>query len=150
MKNIKPALLAVMLILGLSTIAMAQPQERQGKDRQGGGQQFNAQFMNMFPVMAALDANKDGAISAEEIAGASAALMKLDANGDGVLTSEEILPQRFQGGRGGGKGGAGGKGGGGRGGKGGAGGKGRDRGGKQRGGEGGAKRTRRPAADDGS
>ena len=149
MKNIKPALLAVMLILGLSTIAMAQPQERQGKDRQGGGQQFNAQFMNMFPVMAALDANKDGAISAEEIAGASAALKKLDANGDGVLTSEEILPQRFQGGRGGGKGGAG-KGGGGRGGKGGAGGKGRDRGGKQRGGEGGAKRTRRPAADDGS
>jgi predicted O-methyltransferase YrrM len=51
------------------------------------------------PVMTALDANSDGELSAEEIAGASPALSKLDKNGDGKLGREEIAPQF--GGRGG-------------------------------------------------
>ena len=46
----------------------------------------------MPPVMAALDANKDGTLDAQEIANASAALLKLDKNGDGVLTREELHP----------------------------------------------------------
>ena len=46
------------------------------------------------PIIAALDANNDGVIDADEIANASAALKKLDKNGDGKLTSDEIRPPR--------------------------------------------------------
>ena len=48
--------------------------------------------------MAALDANHDGVIDADEIANASAALRKLDKNGDGKLTMDELRPPRRQGG----------------------------------------------------
>ncbi len=44
------------------------------------------------PIVAALDANKDGVIDETEIANASAALMTLDKNGDGKLTIDELLP----------------------------------------------------------
>jgi caffeoyl-CoA O-methyltransferase len=44
-------------------------------------------------VMEALDANHDGELSAEEIAGASKALLKLDKNGDGKLDREELRPR---------------------------------------------------------
>lgn len=46
------------------------------------------------PVMAVLDANRDGILSAEEIANASKALLTLDKNGDGQLTPEELRPPR--------------------------------------------------------
>ncbi|MGD9854140.1 MAG: hypothetical protein AB7U20_04235 [Planctomycetaceae bacterium] len=45
------------------------------------------------PLITALDANKDGEISAEEIANATAALKSLDKNEDGKLTREEMRPQ---------------------------------------------------------
>ncbi len=45
------------------------------------------------PLVAALDADGDGIISAEEIANAPAALKKLDKNGDGQLTMDEIRPR---------------------------------------------------------
>ena len=44
------------------------------------------------PTIAALDADRNGEISAEEIANASAALQKLDANNDGKLSRDEFLP----------------------------------------------------------
>ena len=44
------------------------------------------------PVIAALDADHDGVISAEEIAGASAALKKLDRNEDGMIDFLEMRP----------------------------------------------------------
>ncbi|HEY1336267.1 MAG TPA: hypothetical protein VGF59_02095 [Bryobacteraceae bacterium] len=44
------------------------------------------------PVLAALDADRDGEISAAEIADAVAALKTLDKNGDGQLTPDEVLP----------------------------------------------------------
>ncbi len=40
-------------------------------------------FMQNIPVLAALDADKDGSLSATEIANASKALMTLDKNGEG-------------------------------------------------------------------
>ena len=43
-------------------------------------------------MMVALDANKDGALSASEIAGAVASLRALDANSDGKLTRDELRP----------------------------------------------------------
>ena len=50
------------------------------------------------PLIAALDADGDGVISAAEIANASAALKALDKNGDGQLTMDEIRPAPPQGG----------------------------------------------------
>jgi hypothetical protein len=51
------------------------------------------------PLIAALDANHDGVIDADEIANAPTALKKLDKNGDGKLTQDELRPPRPQGGR---------------------------------------------------
>jgi hypothetical protein len=48
-------------------------------------------------VIAALDANHDGVIDADEIANASAALKALDKNGDGKLTPDEFIGKRPQG-----------------------------------------------------
>ena len=42
---------------------------------------------------AVLDADGDGAISSDEIAGAAVSLRKLDKNGDGQLTAEEYRPE---------------------------------------------------------
>lgn len=58
---------------------------RPGFPGPGGG-------MAMMPVIAALDTDKDGTISATEIANASKALLTLDKNGDGVLSTEEFRP----------------------------------------------------------
>lgn len=44
------------------------------------------------PVITAMDLNKDGAIDADELSKASAALRSLDKNGDGKLTSDEYRP----------------------------------------------------------
>lgn len=44
------------------------------------------------PIMLALDANKDGSLSAGEIANAPASLAALDANKDGKLTADEFRP----------------------------------------------------------
>jgi hypothetical protein len=63
-------------------------------------------FMRMMPVMAALDADADGLISADEIANAAAALKSLDKNADGKLTEEELRPN-FPGGPGAAPGGRG-------------------------------------------
>jgi hypothetical protein len=46
----------------------------------------------ILPVMLALDANADGALSASEIANAPASLRALDANADGKLTRDELRP----------------------------------------------------------
>ena len=44
------------------------------------------------PVVTAIDTNKDGEISAEELVNASASLKKLDKNKDGELAGSELLP----------------------------------------------------------
>ncbi|MDD5350250.1 MAG: hypothetical protein PHQ12_08580 [Chthoniobacteraceae bacterium] len=49
------------------------------------------------PLIAALDANHDGVIDAQEIANAPAALKTLDKNGDGQLTRDELRPARPEG-----------------------------------------------------
>lgn len=56
------------------------------------------------PLMAALDANGDKEIDAQEIANASTALLTLDKNGDGKLTADELHPAKAGGAAGAGKG----------------------------------------------
>ncbi len=46
-------------------------------------------YIRMNPVLRALDTNRDGAISAAEIAAAASALRTLDANHDGMLSEDE-------------------------------------------------------------
>jgi hypothetical protein len=55
--------------------------------RQGGGKR------PVPPLISVLDADGDGVISADEIAGAAVSLRKLDKNGDGQLTPEEYRPE---------------------------------------------------------
>lgn len=102
-------------VLAAATMATAmaqQPEPREGRDgpppggglegrqpggpggRQPGGPD-GPRFRPMpNPVVAALDADSDGVISAEEIKNASAALAKLDKNKDGKLTDDETRPPR--------------------------------------------------------
>jgi hypothetical protein len=54
--------------------------------------QLRRQFMSYHPVLAALDADHDGEISAWEIDHAAAALKKLDRNHDSYLTADELIP----------------------------------------------------------
>lgn len=82
--------------------------ERGGRPEGPGGREGGGRMVT--PAMAALDANGDGTISADEISNAPAALKKLDKNGDGKLTEDEVRPN-FGGGRGPGGRGPGGPGG---------------------------------------
>ncbi|HEY6229061.1 MAG TPA: EF-hand domain-containing protein [Verrucomicrobiae bacterium] len=79
--------LAATVALLASTLVFAQDKPADGKGRRGGGN----------PIIAALDANHDGEIDANEIANAPAALRKLDKNGDGKLTRDELRPARANG-----------------------------------------------------
>jgi Ca2+-binding EF-hand superfamily protein len=68
---------------------MAQPPE----GRRGG----RGGFPRFSPLFAALDADKDGEVSASEMANATKALLSLDADGDGALSMEEMRPRMPEG-----------------------------------------------------
>jgi len=99
---------AVFAIGLLTCAAAAQPpggaEERQGRSqREGRGREGRRQGRSprpqrgefgppLHPLMAALDADKDGTISAAEMESAEAALKELDKNKDGKLTRAEMGP----------------------------------------------------------
>ncbi len=62
-----------------------EPSRRGRPNRSGGG-------IRSLPVIVALDENKDGEISAEEIENAEKALIGLDEDGDGKLSGSEVRP----------------------------------------------------------
>jgi Ca2+-binding EF-hand superfamily protein len=69
----------------------AAPTESGGRGGgRGGGREMN--FIRMDPILAAIDTNGDGTISAEELRNAPAAIRKLDKDGDGSVTREEATP----------------------------------------------------------
>ena len=142
--------LGLVAAAGVAT-AMAQPPGGPGGGGPGGGGPGGGGpggGRPPSPVIEALDADHDGAISADELKNAAEALSKLDKNKDGKLTEEEFRPQGGrpdQGGPGGGRPGGAGQGGGsaggrGQGGAGSAGGRGPGGGGQNSGGQGGSGR----------
>ena len=86
--------------------ATSQPADGRGRFEGRGGGFGGFNLPDPFPgimIMAVLDADKDGALSADEIANATAALKKLDKNGDGKVGQDELRPPREE--RGGRRGG---------------------------------------------
>jgi Ca2+-binding EF-hand superfamily protein len=71
----------------------ARPGGRGGPDRgPGEGPRREMNFIRMDAVLAAVDADGDGIISAEELSNAGKAIRKLDKDGDGKVTREEAMP----------------------------------------------------------
>lgn len=68
------------------------PEDRGPEGRPGGPPFGGPEMMMRLPVIAALDANKDGVISKSEIENAAVALRKLDQNKDGKIDAEEMRP----------------------------------------------------------
>ena len=98
---------AVLATISMSSLAEAQRpggQRPEGGQRNGaqreGGQRGGAQRGGQrgqrptSPMMTALDTNKDGQLSPEEIANAATALKTLDKNSDGILDATELTPPR--------------------------------------------------------
>lgn len=100
---------AVLAVVSVAT-AVAQPPGGRGPGGPGGGQGGPGGARPPMPIVEALDADRDGVISAEELKKASTALVGLDRNKDGQLTEDEIrpMPGRGPGGPGGFDGGRGG------------------------------------------
>src|SRR4051794_40493325 len=93
--TMKRSTLAIGLMIGAAILtrpALAQRPGRGGPPGGGGPP---------LPVLAALDADGDGELSAKEIDNAAAALRTLDKNKDGKLTRDELLPASREGGAGG-------------------------------------------------
>ena len=72
--------------------------QRGGGGGAGGGQRGGGQQQS--PILRLFDTDKDGELSTEEIAKASAVLMALDKDGDKKLTATELRPEGASGGRG--------------------------------------------------
>jgi Ca2+-binding EF-hand superfamily protein len=68
------------------------PEGGRGEGGRGEGPRGNMNFIRMDPVLAAVDTNGDGIISADEIRDSSAALRRLDKDGDGRVTRDEAMP----------------------------------------------------------
>jgi len=86
----------IALAVGLSAFNMVAQPERPPGPRPGGregGPDGPRHKMMVPPLIVALDANKDGTISADELANASAAVKSLDKNGDGAIQVEELRPK---------------------------------------------------------
>ena len=90
---------AILATLSMSSLAHAQRGGQRGEGGPRGGQRGGQRPAS--PMMTALDANKDGKLSAEEIANAATALKTLDKNKDGVIDANELAPPRGPGGPGG-------------------------------------------------
>lgn len=94
------AVLVLVVALGATiSVSLAQGPGRPPDGPPGGFEgredsRFGAGFRGpRSPLQDALDANRDGEISAEEIDNAAAALRKLDKNKDGKLVMRELMPQ---------------------------------------------------------
>lgn len=72
--------------------APERPARKQRPDSDAGTERGPGRGRPVDPVMLALDANGDRALSATEITNAATSLKALDANSDGKLTPDELRP----------------------------------------------------------
>jgi len=80
----------------------AGPGGRDGGGREGdggrageggrGGPRGDMNFIRFDPILAAIDTNGDGILSADEIRNSADAIRKLDKNGDGKVSRDEVTP----------------------------------------------------------
>ena len=84
--------IVVIVVLGVAVWMFKALAQEGGEDGGAGAPGDHDGKRPMPPIEAALDANGDGVIDAEEIASASTSLKKLDKNGDGKLTADEYRP----------------------------------------------------------
>jgi hypothetical protein len=81
------------LILALASLrSLDRNQDRKLDGRECGAAGEPAAFIRRNPVLAVIDADGDGELSASEIHNAAEALRRLDRNGDGQLMPDEYLP----------------------------------------------------------
>ncbi len=96
MKNITRAILA--LSLATTTVLGAQPPGSEsaprGHRRGSPGGPDRVDVRSISPLFQALDTDKNGIISAAEIANAAVGLQALDDNSDGDLSYQELRPVR--------------------------------------------------------
>ena len=72
--------------------AQAAPADSPGRGGRGEGPRGEINFIRMDPILAAVDTNGDGVLSAEEIRNAAESIRKLDKDGDGKVSREEAMP----------------------------------------------------------
>lgn len=85
--------LAVRIWLGTAAMAFAQTTTPPAGPRPGGPG-GPGRGGHGHPIVRALDADKDGTLSAFELANATTALKALDTNNDGTIAAEELRPAR--------------------------------------------------------
>jgi hypothetical protein len=83
-----------LLVTALSLAFAAAVAQDAPKEPREGGRPQGPEGRPVNPLFAALDANGDREISADELANAATALKALDKNGDGKLTPDEIRGER--------------------------------------------------------
>jgi len=93
--KMKMKIMLTLLALGVSTAIVSAQDTNSAPDAYGPrGPGMNGHRPPVPAIVAALDANHDGVIDADEIANAPAALKSLDKNGDGKLTPDEFMGKR--------------------------------------------------------
>jgi hypothetical protein len=91
----KMKIMLTVLALGASTAIVSAQDTNSAPGAHGPrGSGMNGHRPPAPAIVAALDANHDGVIDADEIANAPAALKSLDKNGDGKLTPDEFMGKR--------------------------------------------------------
>ena len=96
MKLRTPLIIAAFMAGSAISFAQSGDQQTPGRPHTPGGPEGGRRPPP--PIIAALDLNHDGVISADEIAKAPESLKKLDKNGDGQLSPDELRPPRPPGG----------------------------------------------------
>lgn len=89
MRRTAQSILLAVTAMSMACASTARAQEKASETRRGGHRSHGLRH--------ALDRNRDGVISAEEIKGAAESLLKLDRNSDGNLTRDEMGPRRRRG-----------------------------------------------------
>jgi EF hand len=91
--------LLAMASVGTVEVSAQPPEKGEGRGGSfggggaGGGMMTPEMMRRMNLLLATLDADSDGQISAQEINDAPSALRKLDGDADGSITMKEIMPQ---------------------------------------------------------